>query len=69
LPHVLVIDGIPSNGTMVIVGNGEIGTQPVSAVSDLLSFQNVAAKPVAKTPNPVAGRLRIQGSSLALWSA
>ncbi|KAI9567949.1 putative copper radical oxidase [Boletus coccyginus] len=41
----VVINGIPSNGTMVIVGNGQIGTQPVSAVTDLpLSVQNAAAK-------------------------
>ena len=31
----VVINGIPSNGTMVIVGNGQIGNQSTSAVSDL----------------------------------
>jgi len=31
----VVIDGIPSNGTMLIVGNGQIGTQPTSAASTL----------------------------------
>ncbi|KAH0826387.1 putative copper radical oxidase [Lanmaoa asiatica] len=41
----VVINGIPSNGTMVTVGNGQIGTQPVSAVSDLPpSIQNAAAQ-------------------------
>ncbi|OBZ66528.1 Galactose oxidase [Grifola frondosa] len=29
----VVMSGIPSNGTMVIVGNGQFGTQPTSAVS------------------------------------
>jgi FlaG/FlaF family flagellin (archaellin) len=31
----VVIDGIPSNGTMVIVGSGQVETQPTSAVSVL----------------------------------
>jgi hypothetical protein len=31
----VVVDGIPSNGTMVIVGNGQVGTQPTSAVVQL----------------------------------
>ncbi|KII85463.1 hypothetical protein PLICRDRAFT_178532 [Plicaturopsis crispa FD-325 SS-3] len=31
----VVMNGIPSNGTMVIVGNGQVGTQPVSAASTL----------------------------------
>ncbi|KAH7908701.1 putative copper radical oxidase [Hygrophoropsis aurantiaca] len=31
----VVINGIPSNGTMVIVGNGQVGTQPISAASEL----------------------------------
>ncbi|EKM77606.1 hypothetical protein AGABI1DRAFT_77109 [Agaricus bisporus var. burnettii JB137-S8] len=43
-PHILqpgpvvfwvVVDGIPSNGTMVIVGNGQIGPQPVTDASIL----------------------------------
>jgi hypothetical protein len=31
----VTINGIPSNGTMLIVGNGQIGQQPVSAASTL----------------------------------
>lgn len=31
----VTVHGIPSNGTMVIIGNGQIGTQPTSAVSVL----------------------------------
>ncbi|OBZ66602.1 Galactose oxidase [Grifola frondosa] len=31
----VVVSGIPSNGTMVIVGNGQFGTQPTSAASVL----------------------------------
>ncbi|TFK47067.1 DUF1929-domain-containing protein [Heliocybe sulcata] len=31
----VVVDGIPSNGTMLTVGNGQIGTQPTSAASTL----------------------------------
>ena len=31
----VVVNGIPSNGTMVIVGNGEIGTQPTSPAAQL----------------------------------
>lgn len=33
----VTINGIPSNGTYVIVGNGNIGTQPTAAVSNLPS--------------------------------
>ena len=41
----VVVDGIPSNGTMVIVGNGQIGTQPITTVSDLpSSVQNANAQ-------------------------
>jgi hypothetical protein len=31
----VVVDGVPSNGTTVTVGNGQIGTQPVSNVVEL----------------------------------
>lgn len=31
----VVVNGIPSNGSYVIIGNGEIGTQPTSAVMPL----------------------------------
>ncbi|KAL4247653.1 Galactose oxidase-like Early set domain-containing protein [Abortiporus biennis] len=31
----VTINGIPSNGTMLIVGNGQIGTQPTAAASTL----------------------------------
>ena len=41
----VVVDGIPSNGTMMIVGNGQIGTQPTSAASQLPpSTQNDVAQ-------------------------
>ena len=41
----VVINGIPSNGTMVLVGNGQFGTQPTNPVSDLpASVQNDAAQ-------------------------
>jgi hypothetical protein len=40
----VVIDGIPSNGTMVIVGNGQVGTQPTQAATVLpASAQNPSA--------------------------
>lgn len=31
----VTVHGIPSNGTMVIVGNGQVGKQPLQAASDL----------------------------------
>lgn len=31
----VTINGIPSNGTMITVGNGQIGTQPTAAVAEL----------------------------------
>jgi hypothetical protein len=33
----VTVNGIPSNGTMVIVGNGRVGAQPISAASSLPS--------------------------------
>jgi hypothetical protein len=33
----VTINGIPSNGTMVIIGNGQVGTQPTSPASSLPS--------------------------------
>ena len=41
----VVINGIPSNGTMVIVGSGQVGTQPTQAASVLPpSVQNSSAQ-------------------------
>jgi FlaG/FlaF family flagellin (archaellin) len=41
----VVIDGIPSNGTMVIVGTGQVGTQPTQAAAVLpVSSQNSNAQ-------------------------
>ena len=41
----VVVNGIPSNGTLLIVGSGNIETQPTSAASDLPpSIQNDASK-------------------------
>ncbi|KAF9233280.1 hypothetical protein BU15DRAFT_54095, partial [Melanogaster broomeanus] len=31
----VVVNGIPSNGTMAIIGSGQVGTQPTSAASAL----------------------------------
>lgn len=31
----VVVDGVPSNGVMVMVGNGQIGTQTIAVASDL----------------------------------
>jgi len=36
----VVINGIPSNGTMVIIGNGQIGKQSTDAVVDLPASTN-----------------------------
>ncbi|KZT37495.1 glyoxal oxidase [Sistotremastrum suecicum HHB10207 ss-3] len=41
----VVVDGIPSNGTMVIVGNGKIGSQPTHTVQELPAA-------VTSTPTP-----------------
>ncbi|KAI0682729.1 copper radical oxidase [Cytidiella melzeri] len=38
----VTVDGIPSNGTYVIVGNGQIGPQPVSDVGELPASQGLA---------------------------
>lgn len=43
----VVVAGIPSNGTMVIVGNGKIGAQPTHAVQELPAA-------VTSTPTPSA---------------
>ncbi|KAF7984141.1 hypothetical protein HWV62_16788 [Athelia sp. TMB] len=39
----VVINGVPSNGTMVQVGNGQIGTQPTSAASVLPASVQLAS--------------------------
>ncbi|KAF7984146.1 hypothetical protein HWV62_16798 [Athelia sp. TMB] len=39
----VVVNGIPSNGTMVQVGNGQIGTQPTSAASVLPASVQLAS--------------------------
>ncbi|KAI9629768.1 hypothetical protein KEM48_012594 [Puccinia striiformis f. sp. tritici PST-130] len=31
----VVVDGVPSNGVMVMVGTGQLGTQPTAAAADL----------------------------------
>ncbi|KAH7907167.1 putative copper radical oxidase [Hygrophoropsis aurantiaca] len=38
----VVVNGIPSNGTMVIVGSGQVGTQPISAAATLPESINSA---------------------------
>ncbi|KII91409.1 hypothetical protein PLICRDRAFT_104846 [Plicaturopsis crispa FD-325 SS-3] len=38
----VVVAGIPSNGTMVTVGTGNMGTQPTSAASTLPASQNLS---------------------------
>ncbi|KZS91354.1 glyoxal oxidase [Sistotremastrum niveocremeum HHB9708] len=43
----VVVDGVPSNGTMVIVGNGQIGTQPTHSVQELPAI--VTATPTASS--------------------
>jgi hypothetical protein len=47
------IAGVPSNGTYVIVGNGQIGTQPVTAASVLPP--NIRASNVAGTASTASG--------------
>jgi hypothetical protein len=39
----VTVNGIPSNGTMVQVGNGQIGTQPTSAASSLPNSVELAS--------------------------
>jgi len=39
----VVIKGVPSNGTYVIIGNGQIGTQPTSPVSPLPNSVQLAS--------------------------
>lgn len=52
----VVVNGIPSNGTMLIVGNGQIGTQPTTAVSDLpQSIQNAAAQSSGQSSQSSSG--------------
>jgi hypothetical protein len=39
----VVVNGVPSNGTMVIVGNGQVGTQPTQAAATLPDSVNLAS--------------------------
>ncbi|KAH7923300.1 DUF1929-domain-containing protein [Leucogyrophana mollusca] len=50
----VVVAGVPSNGTMVIVGNGQVGTQPISVAATLP--ENVKSSSVS-------------GKSNSAWSA
>jgi len=66
----VVVNGIPSNGTMVIVGTGQVGTQPVTAAADLP--EAVTSKPTSAKASG-AGRGvdvvmgAVVGGALALW--
>jgi len=42
----VVVDGIPSNGTMVIVGTGNVETQPTQAAAELPAASNVTTTSV-----------------------
>jgi hypothetical protein len=51
----VVVNGVPSNGTMVTVGNGAIGTQPTTAAAALPpSSGNDAAKGSVSASAPAA---------------
>jgi Domain of unknown function (DUF1929) len=49
----VTINGIPSNGTFVIVGNGQIGTQPMASTSVLPSSASSAQG--SKSANDTSG--------------
>lgn len=40
----VVVNGVPSNGTYVIVGSGDFGTQPISAIASLPASVNTTVK-------------------------
>lgn len=59
----VVVDGIPSNGTMVIVGSGQIGTQPTSATSVLPSNVQLASASGSADGSSTGGSTSTSGST------
>ena len=51
----VTIHGIPSNGTYVIVGNGQIGTQPTAAASVLPANVRLASASGSASPSSTTG--------------
>ena len=72
----VVVNGVPSNGTMVIVGTGVVETQP-TAVAEALPAVTTAATAAATTPQKTSGAARgvglvmgtVVGAALALLGA
>ena len=75
LPFV-VVNGVPSNGTMVIVGTGVVETQP-TAVAEALPAVTTAATAAATTPQKTSGAARgvglvmgtVVGAALVLFGS
>ena len=72
----VVVNGVPSNGTMVIVGTGVVETQP-TAVAEALPAVTTAATAAATTPQKTSSAARgvglvmgtVVGAALALLGA
>ncbi|KAF9232358.1 hypothetical protein BU15DRAFT_55095, partial [Melanogaster broomeanus] len=48
----VVVNGIPSNGTMAIIGSGQVGTQPTSAASALPAIVTSTNTTGSASPSP-----------------
>ncbi|KAF9004572.1 copper radical oxidase [Cyathus striatus] len=59
----VVVNGVPSNGTYVIVGNGQIGTQPTSTASTLPSSGSASGSASTGSTNTTANSANGASSS------
>ena len=58
----VVIDGVPSNGTMVIIGNGQIGTQPVDNSTYILPASTHATSLLGSNGNSTQAKSNSGGA-------
>ena len=70
----VVVNGVPSNGTMVIIGTGQVETQPTSAAAELPVVVTAATTTSGKTSGAMAAGQGVMtgavvGAALALLSA
>lgn len=56
----VVVNGIPSNGTMVIVGTGQVETQPTSAASPLPPSVTATAVPSSSSNGKTSGAIGLK---------
>lgn len=62
----VVVKGVPSVGLQIMLGSGELGTQPILPVIDLPTSSIVAAPNVTKSDSSKASAARVSASRVGL---